>query len=487
MKHAARRVVVIGGGIGGLVCAARLAKRGYHVTLFEQNAHVGGKMSRLTFDDCTFDVGPSLITMPFVLEDFFREMGTSLNDELDLRKVDPACQYRWTDGTVLDLPFDHHAIPDAIATISPADRDAVAHYIREAEFVYNATKDVFIFSPFAGFAEFFKPKNLPLVASLPRMRLSKTLHNVHASMFRDPRVIQLFDRFATYNGSSPYLAPATLMVIPWVEFGYGAWYPIGGIYSIAEAVERTALRAGVEIRTSTRVASIRLNDRSTAVGVELEDGTFVHADHVVSNADVHITRTKLLGEHLPPTNDLSCSGFVMLCSVEKGANGLAHHNVLFSDDYRDEFDDIYSRRVMPKRPTIYVSRSSHSDATQAPSDRENWFVLINAPSFASVDADAYQRQVLEQLRAYGLDPVVRSVHVRTPADMTREWSTEGGALYGASSNSMFSAFLRPRQRSARHRNLWYVGGSAHPGGGVPLVAISGTIAANLITQQDHTP
>jgi phytoene dehydrogenase-like protein len=177
----------------------------------------------------------------------------------------------------------------------------------------------------------------------------------------------------------------------------------------------------------------------------------------------------------------------MLCSVEKGANGLAHHNVLFSDDYREEFDDIYTRRVMPKRPTIYVSRSSHTDATQAPTDRENWFVLINAPSFATVDADAYQRQVLEQLRAYGLDPTVRSVHVRTPADMAREWSTEGGALYGASSNSMFSAFLRPRQRSARHRNLWYVGGSAHPGGGVPLVAISGTIAANLITQQDHTP
>lgn len=483
-----RRVVIVGGGIGGLVCAARLAKRGYRVALFEQNAAVGGKMSRQQFDDCSFDVGPSLITMPFVLDEFFRELGTSTHNELDLRPIDPACHYRWSNGTQLDLPFDHTAIPDAIATISPRDKDAVAKYINEARFVYEATKDVFIFSPFAGMTEFFKPKNARLLTALPRLRFTRTMHDVHTSMFRDPHVVQLFDRFATYNGSSPYKAPATLMVIPWVEFGLGAWYPIGGIYSIAEAIARVASSVGVEIHTSTRVERIRLDQRNTVVGVELADGSFVDADHVVSNVDVHITRTKLLGEHLPPTNDLSCSGFVMLCSVAKGANGLAHHNVLFSDDYHREFDDIFRRKELPGEPTIYISRSSHTDPSQAPPDRENWFILVNAPAVqGTMQADvaqAYADVILERLRRFNLAPEVRELRIRTSSDMATEWSSERGALYGASSNSMFSAFLRPKQRSSKHRNLWYVGGSAHPGGGVPLVTISGTIAADLITQQD---
>jgi phytoene desaturase len=481
----ARRVVVIGGGIGGLVCAARLAKRGYHVSLFEQNATIGGKMSRASFDGCTFDVGPSLLTMPFVLDDFFREMGTSINDELTLIPIDPACHYRWSDGTQLDLPFNHEAIPDAIGALSPRDRDAVARYITEARFVYEATKDVFIFSPFGGVKEFFRPRNFPLLGALPRLRLTRSLHNVHASTFKDPRVVQLFDRFATYNGSSPYLAPATLMVIPWVEFGFGAWYPMGGMYAIAEAIARVGERVGVEITTSSPVRRIIIDERRTARGVELEDGTIVTADHVVSNADVHITRTRLLGEHLPPTQDLSCSGFVMLCSVEKGAWGLAHHNVLFSDDYQREFADIFERKILPGEPTIYIARSSRTDQSQAAEGRENWFILVNAPSVSGGVASDYAQVVLQRLEAFGIRPDVREMYVRTSADMAREWSTEGGALYGASSNSMFSAFLRPRQRSSQHRNLWYVGGSAHPGGGIPLVTISGSIAADLITYQDQ--
>ena len=482
MRH---RIVVVGGGLGGLVSAARLAHRGYSVDLFEQNDYVGGKMGRLIFDGCTFDTGPSLITMPFVLDQFFRDLGTSLASELDLISVEPACRYRWSDGATLDIPFHTDQIADAVASISPADAHAVERYINDARTMYEATKDVFIFRPFQGLLEFFKPRNVSLVRSLSKLRFTKTLHDVHAEYFKDPRIVQLFDRFATYNGSSPYKAPATLMVIPWVEFGFGAWYPKGGIFSIAEAIERVAIHAGVRIHKNCAVT--RIIGRRNVTGVELFTGDKVAADRVISNVDVHTTRTKLLGEHLPTTKDLSCSGLVMLMSVQRREFGLAHHNVLFSDNYEEEFTDIFDRRLFPSQPTIYISRSCHSDASQASPDRENWFVLSNAPPSDTLGDDrSWQNAdaVLERLQAYGIQPTIREMQIRSSADMARLWSSEQGALYGRSSNSMISAFLRQQQRSSRVKDLWYVGGSAHPGGGVPLVIISGTIAAQQIIEED---
>jgi len=482
-----RRIGVIGGGIGGLVCAARLAHAGYDVDLYEKNPSTGGKMGRIEFDGCTFDTGPSLITMPFVLDDFFRDMGTTPEDELTLQQVDPACHYRWMDGTRLDMPFDLDAVAGAIGSIAPLDGQNVRSYLREAQFIYEATKEVFIFKPFDGFLEFVKPTNLHLLLALPRLRFSKTLHEVHKRFFNDERVVQLFDRFATYNGSSPYLAPATLMVIPWVEFGFGAWYPQGGVYSIAEAVTRVAERVGVRIHTGVEVTSIT-TAHGRVTGLQFADGTSKSFDRVVSNMDVRTTRTRLLGEDLPDARDLSSSGFVLLLSVDKADHGLAHHNVLFSSEYQREFEDIFTHRILPRNMTVYIARSAASDSTQAPSDRENWFVLVNAPPGVTItedERDRYADAILRQMERFNVSPSIRQMQIRTSDDMAREWNAEGGALYGRSSNSMFSAFLRQRQRSSRVRDLWYVGGSAHPGGGVPLVAISGSIAARLIQNEDQ--
>lgn len=480
--------VVIGGGIGGLVTAARLAKAGYEVDLVEKNADVGGKMGRVCFDDCTFDTGPSLITMPFVLEEFFASMGTDLQTEVPLQPINPACHYRWLDGTTLNVPFALDDVADAIATISPEDGPAVERYLADAEFLYDATKDVFLFNRFDGFREFLKPRNLPLLRSLPRLRFTSTLHNVHASLFTSSKVVQLFDRFATYNGSSPYLAPATLMVIPWVEFGYGAWYPTGGIYTIAEAIARTAAAAGVRIHTSTAVDSIDVVD-GRAVAAIAGSQRF-EARHIVSNIDVSHTRRQLLKQPTAPARDLSMSGVVLLLSVEEEDFGLAHHNVFFSEDYQREFTALFTQRQLATDMTIYLSRSCASDSSQAARGRENWFILVNAPAGIELTAEqehAYAQAVLDRLARYGVRPRVRQMQIRTPSFHARLWNAEGGAIYGRSSNSMFAAFLRQQQRSAAVRNLWYVGGSAHPGGGVPLVTLSGSIAAREILASDaHT-
>jgi len=277
-----------------------------------------------------------------------------------------------------------------------------------------------------------------------------------------------------------------LAIIPWVELHYGAWYPMGGIYSIADAMQKVARAQGVRIHTNTAVTRM-MRDGRRVVGVELDTGDRVTADRVISNVDVHTTRTQLLNERLGHTRDLSSSGLVMLLSVEKTDLDLRHHNILFSDDYEAEFTDIFHWERFPSQPTIYISRSCHTDASQSPPDRENWFVLTNAPPSRDLNderAEQHAEVVLNRMLDLGIKPRIREMRIKSSAEMAIEWGAEGGALYGPSSNSMFSAFLRQQQRSSRLEDLWYVGGSAHPGGGVPLVIISGTIAAQQIINED---
>ncbi len=486
-----KRIAVIGGGLAGLTSATILARSGHHVTLFEQSAAVGGKLGCAQFDGCTFDLGPSLLTMPFVLDEFFRRAGTTLAAELQLVEVTPGCQYRWTDGTVLDVPSDVDGFSEAIARMSPVDGDAVRRYFDHARRVYEATKDIFIFSPFRGLRELVSPANLRLLPMWRTMRFTQTLHALHAEYFRDPRVIQLFDRFATYNGSSPYRAPATLMVIPYVEAAFGAWYPLGGMRSIANAYRAVAERAGVHIRCSTPVRSIR-TQRGIAVGVELHDASFFEADHIVSNVDVHVTNTMLLGHDRPHPRDPSTSGVVIVASVDAAADpSLRHHTVCFSSDYRREFRQLETS--LPDAPTIYLSRSVHSDPSQAVAGRENWFLLLNAPPTGMMgDRGHWQAQAptialrtFEQLAAYGLRPNVRQMQVLTPDDFATRWGAWGGSIYGSASNNMMSAFLRQPAQSSKVKNLWYAGGTAHPGGGIPLVTISGMLAADAIARTRH--
>lgn len=488
-------VVVIGGGVGGLVAAARLAHAGCSVHVFEQGPTLGGKLNHIEHNGCSFETGPTLVTMPFVFESVFSHIGLQMSDWLTLDRVDPACQYRWSDGSHLNLPFDLEEVAEAIDRFAPGDGNAVRTYLEEARELYELTKDIFIFSEFDGFLELLKPHNASLLRHLPKLRLGSTLHDVHSRYFRDPRIVQLFDRFATYNGSSPYHAPATLMVIPWVEMGLGSWYPRGGMYAIAEALAGAARSRGAHISTGTAVEKI-LHRNGKATGVMLRGGTVVDADHVISNADVHVTRHHLLGIRRREPRNLSCSGLVLLAAVEQQDRGMAHHNVFFADDYRAEFNAIAQRSHPDTQATVYISRSVHAEPSRAADGLENWFVLVNAPPrgvteqlngnepsvWSGVEQERAQH-VLDRIGIFTDTPRVRSMLIRTPDTMAREWSSYRGALYGASSNSMLSAFLRPRQRSTDLRNLWYVGGSAHPGGGLPLVATSGMIAADGILRQ----
>ena len=490
------KVIVIGAGIGGMTSALLLASKGYDITIIEKNNTAGGRMRRIYHNECVFDAGPSLITMPFILQDFIQSLGSGkqLSDYIDLLPIHPICHYKWSDLSSIDFYTDKKSMHKALQEFSGTDSiQEFELYLAHAQKVYSATKDVFLFNPFDGFLEFFKTKNLPLLPQLPLLRFTKGFHDHNASYFSDKKLIQLFDRFATYNGSSPYKAPATLMVIPYIEWNYGGWYPKGGIYSIAETYLQLCNELGISIIYDTEVKKIHCNN-GRAETVETSSGTLLKADYIISNSDVYHTRTKLLGRNSEKLPDLSSSGFVILLAMKKNPFSMKHHTVLFSDDYQREFHEIFMEEIPPQNMTVYISVSSITDASQAQGEKENWFILVNTPSnslnmqWNNDEQHFYAEKIFKQIDKYYpefeayIDGEPRYI---SPKHFSEDFNATGGSLYGSSSNSMFSAFLRPKNRDTKIKNLFYCGGSSHPGGGIPLVILSGQFAAKAIMESKN--
>jgi len=482
-------VIVIGSGIGGMNAAMQLAAKGYTVSIFEKRSEPGGKMRRIHYSDCIFDAGPSLITMPFILRDAFEQTGVKLDAYLSLLPIDPICHYRWLDGT----QYDCHANPfkrneETEKTFGRKSMQEMNAYLSHAGRVYHATKDVFLFNPFQGFKEFFKTTNLSMLPALPSMKFMQKFHAFNAERFSNPRLVQLFDRFATYNGSSPFLAPATLMVIPFIEFEYGGWYPQGGIYAIADAMYKRCIELGIIFHFDTDVTEI-ITERTKAIGITTLNGDQIEAEHIISNADVFHAQHDLLSRKQEKKPNLSTSGFVLLIPMNENPFSMAHHSVLFSDAYQQEFTTIFDANRAPEEMTVYISVSSKTDKSQAGVGKENWFVLVNTPptskdgEWTPNRSESYKNAVLTMIERFlpGMRSyIAHEPQIISPDDFSREFHATGGSLYGSSSNSMFSAFLRPKNKDPRISNLYHCGGSAHPGGGIPLVILSGHFAAREI-------
>ena len=484
-------VVVVGAGVGGLSAAIRLAAAGKRVAVFEKNALVGGKMYELRQDGFRWDTGPSVITMRHVFEELFATAGRTLGDYLTLQPVEPLTRYFYPDGTRLDASRDLSHMAAEIEKIEPRDVEGYLAYLAYAARIHRITGPVFIYD------EPPRPQSFLRVPVSEWLKVDplRTMQQAIESHVRSPQLRQLLGRFATYVGGSPYDAPATLNVIAHVELTGGVWYPQGGIYAIARAFERLARELGVAIHTDTAVARIEVVD-GRARGVVLENGTRVGATAVVSNVDVTTTYDRLLAGQ--PAQRLaalkrrepSCSGFVLLLGVDMaGWTGpaLAHHNIFFSADYRREFEQIFKQGVPPDDPTIYVAITAKADPQDAPPGHENWFILVNAPAVDAryaweSQAGAYREQVLARLAAFGVEvrDRIRSEVLLMPDDLQAMSGAWRGALYGASANSKFTAFRRPHNRCPDVRGLYFAGGTTHPGGGVPMVTLSGGVAAKLV-------
>ncbi|MBE2197092.1 MAG: phytoene desaturase [Anaerolinea sp.] len=478
-------ILIIGAGIGGLSAAIRLAAAGRRVIMYEKNAQVGGKMAQIVADGFRWDTGPSVITMRHVLEELFSAAGRRLDDYLTLLPVEPLTRYFYPDGFVFDATRDLAQMAAQIAQLDGRDVEGYLAYLAYAARIHRITGPVFIYDQPPTPRSFLR---VP-VREWFQVDGTRTMAQAINGFVKSPHLRQLLGRFATYVGASPYLAPATLNVIAHVELTGGVWYPQGGIYQIAAALERLARELGVEIVTGVGVRRILVR-MGRVVGATLTDDTVVATDIVLSNLDVTTTYRQLLPGHAyRPPLEPSCSGFIMLLGVRGETPGLAHHNIFFSRDYPAEFDAIFRQGMPPDDPTIYVAITSKTDPDHAPPGHENWFVLVNAPSLGDrydweTKGAAYRDVALARLADHGVDIGARIVAERiwTPQDLERHTGAWRGALYGQSSHGKLAAFKRPHNRAQDVRGLYFAGGTTHPGGGVPMVTLSGKVAAEMILE-----
>lgn len=490
-------VNIIGAGLGGLAAAIRLAARGVRVKVFEKNETAGGKVNIQAAGGYTFDTGASLLTMRHVVADLFESAGRRLEDYLELEPLEPICRYLWPDGAQLDAFTDIARTEAEIGKIAPADAEGFRRFLTDARRKYEVAERTFLAHSLNDLPRLLRPRYARDLAALSSMR---TLSAHVASYFRSPHLRQLFNRFATYNGSSPYRAPATFALIPYVEFGLGAWYVRGGMYQLPSALARVAGELGVELRLGAEVERIIVR-AGRVRGVRLACGEVQECDALVANSDASETYLRLLEPEAHGTaavarrlarGEPSCSGFVVLAGARRRYEQLAHHNIFFSSDYRAEFRALFDDLRPAREPTVYVCATSRTDASQAPAGHENLFVLVNAPATSKrtcwdSEKDDYRDLVMRRLESFGLTDLRSSVeyeHLITPADFESIYRAHRGSIYGLSSNSPLSAFLRPPNRARHVRGLYFAGGTTHPGGGIPLVLLSGKMAAELLIRDE---
>jgi diapolycopene oxygenase len=490
----AQKIGIIGSGIGGLASAIRMASRGYRVEVFEAQEVAGGKAGEVRRDGFRFDTGPSLFTMPELLESLWNLADTPSENRVKYTRLPEVCRYVYPDGTTLTVPSDPEEFAMEMEQVLGEPAENTRRYLRGAAKLYNLTANLFIFSPFQKLSVLFDKRNAGILRQLGILRAHQRMHTYHRKAFNDPRVIQLFDRYATYNGSSPFKAPATLHMISHLEHNLGAWFPEGGMRSVVNALWREAERLGVTFHMNTPVKEITLQGkRATGVLTTREEHHLF--DHIISNADICNTYGKLLPTIALPRairrQQLSSSALIFLWGINRSNPETSLHNILFSKHYRDEFRHLFNRTTPIADPTVYIYISQKNNPADAPSGCENWFVMVNTPP----DQGQYTPEVIQQIRQQILQKISQTLgisvtdhliteEVITPATIAQRTGAFRGALYGPSSNSMWSAFLRHPNYHRRIQNLWFAGGSVHPGGGIPLCLASAYIVDRLIAEEE---
>lgn len=484
-----KNVVVIGAGMGGLAVAIRLAAKGHRVTVFERNEGPGGKLSFFEQDGFAFDAGPSLFTQPQNLEDIFRAAGEPIEAYLTYRKVPVACHYFWEDGSHVKAHTDKHQFAAELERQLGEDPAVIVRYLQNAEKAYEHIGRIFLDHSLHKTGTWLHKRILPALSATRLSYILQSMHDYHARHFRSSRTVQLFDRFATYNGSNPYKAPAMLSMIPHLEQNEGTFYPEGGMISITNALYRLALKKGVRFVFNTKVQRILVAE-DEVIGVETDQGEY-RADIVISNMDVYYVYRDLLRDEERAASVLkrerSSSALIFYWGIDKLFSQLHLHNIFFSEDYRTEFRRLFETGELHDDPTIYINITSKMEDVHCPPGTENWFVMVNAPAHRGQDWKALQQTVrenvlrkLSRMLQTDIEPLIRTERVLDPVGIESNTLSYMGSLYGTSSNSIWSAFLRHRNVSSTLKGLYFTGGSVHPGGGIPLCLKSAKIVSEAV-------
>ena len=486
------RVIVIGAGVGGLVAALLLATEGVDVTVIERADGPGGKMRQVEAGGALLDAGPTVFTMRWVFEKIFAEAGATLTDHLTLQRAQTLARHLWRDGAHLDLFADPDQSADAIGVFAGATEAAgFVRFCARARSIYETLRDSFILAERPSPVDLVRHAGVAGLPQLLRISPFATMWEELGKYFRDPRLRQLFGRYATYCGSSPFAAPATLMLVAHVEME-GVWRLTGGMHRLARALASLAQARDARFLYG-RDAHRILVKGGRACGVRLADGETIEADAIIMNGDVSALRNGLLGREAQGAIGAagaasraqpSLSALTLAMRARAEGASLVHHNVFFSDDYRAEFDDIFTRRRLPVSPTIYVCAQDRADDPAARDD-ERLFALVNAPAggeameLSPEELNRCEETIFRELAACGLRVSATATRRTTPADFARLFPATGGAIYGQASHGWMASFTRPGARTILP-GLYLAGGSVHPGPGAPMAAISGRNAARRL-------
>ena len=479
---------VIGSGVAGLASAVLAANKGYDVSVFEANAVLGGKAGEIREAGFRFDKGPSLFTMPEVLDEIFTACGKNPSDYYSYSRLPVITKYFYPNGKVFHAYANAEEFAQEFERVFGEKSDHVLEYLHHAQKVFELTEEVFLRHPLRDAWRYVPKYVLPKAASLRRLKAFTSLNTLHRKYFTTPEAIQLFNRYATYNGSDPYSAPGTMAVISHLEHNHGAFIMDKGMHHVVQSLIQLGKELGVIFHMNSPIDEILLEGRR-AVGIR--SGEHHHSfDRVITNMDVQPTYNKLLPSLKPPkkviNQEKSTSALIFYWGVQGEHANLDVHNILFSANYKEEFQAIQSGNVSDD-PTVYIYISKKHIAGDAPSQAENWFVMINVPHDSGQDWDEIAARAKDNILAkidsvlgISLAKAIQFEQVWTPKGIERDTSSHAGALYGNASNSPFSAFFRHSERNPLIKNLRFVGGGGHPGGGVPLCLLSAKIAIDSL-------
>jgi phytoene desaturase len=492
---------VVGGGLGGLAAACTLAARGHRVILFEKNQWLGGKAAVLEEAGFRFDMGPTILTVPRVLARIFGEAGGRLEDELDLVRLDPQWRCFFDDGSTLDLREDVAAMRRELETFAPSGDAAqgYAKFLQVSQRLHEVSERFFFWKPVESLRDTMDlRRNLSAatLADVLSLRMGATVAGTVRRRVTDARVAQMLDHFIQYVGSSPYGAPAVLCAIAHMQVGDGVWYPMGGTRAVPAALARLAEGLGVALRTGTDVRRLLIEGGSVR-GLETADGERVALGAVVSNMDSVRTYRELVGGAPAASfargrqREPACSGVVLYLGLDRAYEHLQHHSFVFSRDAEEEFDCIYHRGEPAPDPTCYLAAPARTEPGVAPRGGEALYVLVHTPYLRPhhdwhAMLPGYRRVILDKLaRTAGLSDLERRIvveRVLTPQDIHERYRVLNGAIYGLASHGRLLGAFKPGNRSRHLDGLYLAGGAAHPGPGMPMVMMSGWIAADALDQ-----
>ncbi|MES2430027.1 MAG: 1-hydroxycarotenoid 3,4-desaturase CrtD [Bacteroidota bacterium] len=488
-----KKAVVIGSGIAGLAIAIRLAVKGYSVTVLEKNPSPGGKITSFENKNFHFDGGPSLFTQPANIQELFELAGEPMGKYFSYHPVLIACKYFFENGKIVNAYSDPVLFSKELKEKLNEDPKQVLGYLQDSKKLYNNIGKIFLNESLHKVSTWLHQNVLKALKVLRFSYLFQTLNKYNHSRFSTKEAVQIFNRFATYNGSNPYKAPAMLSLIPHLEHNIGICYPQGGMISIVKALYDLAKDKGVELRFNVQVDKI-IHAEKKVIGVDIKNEK-INADIIISNADIYFTYKYLLNDQFKANKILkqerSCSAVVFYWGINKKFSELELHNIFFSNDYENEFKDIFQNKTISADPTIYINITGKMEESHAPEGKENWFVMVNVPSNNGQDWEKIKAELrkniiakLNKILKDDIEKCIETENVLDPILIEQQTYSYKGSIYGTSSNSKFAAFLRNPNFSDKIKGLYFCGGTVHPGGGIPLCLQSAKIVSELITKDE---